>query len=101
MSARDHADSDDTIQLVLTAAERDALLKEAALFAGLEDKFKLGVAKAGQIEFRLTLDELDDLQGYIATAANRARSAKMRTALDSVFDKISNLLDEDLDEDID
>ena len=98
MNERERIDPDDAVRLLLTPAERDALLGEAALFAGLDDKLRLGVSRAAQLEFRLTLDELDDLQGYVAAAANRTRSRKLQHTLDAVYDKIQKLLDGEADE---
>lgn len=89
---------DDTVRLLLPPGERDALLKEAAPSAGVDHKLRLGVSRAGLLEFRLTFDELDELQGHIAAAANHTKSRKLQHTLDAVYDKIQKLLDEDADE---
>ena len=98
MNKRERIEPDDAVPLLLTPAERDALLGEAALFAGLDYKLRLGVSKAGQLEFRLTLDEVDDLQGYVAAAANHTKSRKLQHTLDAVYDKIERLLEGEADE---
>lgn len=41
----------------------------------------------------LAEDELDDLLGYVAAAANHVEDAKLEKELDALFDKLEVLLD--------
>ncbi len=42
----------------------------------------------GTITIRATLEELDDLQGYVAAEANHEEKKRRRNILDSVYDKV-------------
>jgi hypothetical protein len=84
------------IGLKLTQAERDLLL-EALL---LPPK---GVEQAVQDTppsepLMLDLDELDDLAGHVAAAANHAEDKKLRSKLDRISRKIAGLLDRHTDQ---
>ncbi len=81
----------ETLPLLLTAAERDAVVKEV-MPPTLEDKLQLGLAKHGEVEFQLTLDELEDLQGWVAATANHTKKKRLGALLDEVFLKIDSLL---------
>jgi hypothetical protein len=94
MKGREPIEPDDAVTLLPTPAERDAALSiEVLLPECLEDNLRLGVSKAGQLEFMFTLEELDELQGCLAAAANHTKSRKLQRNLDAVFDKIERLLD--------
>ena len=45
-----------------------------------------------------TLDELDDLAGHVAAAANHAEDKSLRDKLDRIYKKIAGLLDTHTDE---
>jgi hypothetical protein len=46
----------------------------------------------------LTLDELEELGGYVAAEANHTTDKKIRKKLDAIFSKIDDLLEADSDE---
>jgi hypothetical protein len=99
MNKREPIEPDDTVALLLTPAERDAAVSlEVFLPDDLERKLQLGVSKGARLEFPLTLDDLDELQGCVAAAANHTKSRKLQRTLDAVFDKIQKLLDRYTDE---
>lgn len=41
----------------------------------------------------LSLDEVEEIQGYVAAEANHTRDAKLRKRLDKLFDKFQKFLD--------
>jgi hypothetical protein len=79
------------LELDLTPAEREAILKN--LFA-LPSEYcdMLANADPGQ-PIVLTPDELEDFSGYVAAESNHTTSRKLRKALDSVYEKMTTLLD--------
>ena len=81
----------ETLPLLLTPAESDAVVKEV-MPPTLEDKLQLGVPKDGEVEFQFTLDELEDLQGWVAGTANHTKKRRLGHTLDEVFLKIDALL---------
>ena len=46
----------------------------------------------------LTLDDLEDLGGYVAAEANHTTDKKLRKKLDAIFSKIQDLLETHADE---
>jgi hypothetical protein len=42
----------------------------------------------------LSLDDIEDIQGYVAAEANHTRDTKLRKRLDRLFDKFQKYLDE-------
>ena len=79
------------ISVRFTIEERDLILKQT--FVGDDLTEKLHEAKAGGniIKVEYTLDELDDLAGFIAAEANHAENKKLEKKLEALYDKISNI----------
>jgi hypothetical protein len=94
--ARKHVRPGEKVGLELTGAEAKLLLGEILL----PDPDVEAVIKStppGE-PVLLTLDDLDDLAGHVAAAANHARDARLRKKLDTVSSKIDRLLGEYTDE---
>jgi len=78
------------IPVALTFHERDIIRDETfcdpnfARVAAIEGK---GITVA------LSLDEIDEMQGYIAAAANHSENRKLQKELDRLFEKFQVLLD--------
>ncbi len=45
------------------------------------------------IEVDLSMDEIEDVQGYVAAEANHTEDAKLEKELDRLFDKLQSYLD--------
>jgi hypothetical protein len=81
---------DEKIALKLTQAQRTLLLNDLTL---LPTEYETAIAATTANEpVMLTLDELEDLGGYIAAEANHCDDNKKQKKLDAVFDKIQRLL---------
>lgn len=79
------------LELDLTPVERRAVLKD---MIALPSDYRDMVANLHPEQpLLLTLDELDDFSGYVAAEANHAKSKKVRTILDTLFEKMTTLLD--------
>ena len=98
MSQRKRIEPGDAVPLMLTAAERDLIVAEVVPPPDLEDKLRLALRKGGRLQFLLTLDELDELQGWVAATANHNRKRAIQGTLDTVFSKIQGLLERYTDE---
>jgi hypothetical protein len=74
----------------LTLRERDLIRDETfctpdfAKFAVVEDK---------GIKVDMSLDDIEEIQGYIAAEANHTENKKLQKELDRVFDKLQVFLD--------
>jgi hypothetical protein len=78
------------VPLKLTDAER-ALLLERVTILPQEAETAIRSTPGGD-PVLLSLDELDELNGYVAAEANHTEDKKLAKALDRVFDKIEKLL---------
>jgi len=52
-----------------------------------------GVAKGGRVTVQLSLDDIEELQGYVAAEANHSKDRKLAKALYSVFNYLQTFLD--------
>lgn len=52
-----------------------------------------GVAKGGRITVQLSLDDIEELQGYVAAEANHSKDGKLAKKLYHVFDYLQTFLD--------
>jgi hypothetical protein len=86
------------IPLELTERERDLIMQHT--FAGnkLTDRLRV-VPSPGQRPFyRFTLDDLDELAGYVAAEANHAKVPKLEKELRQLYSRIADALESHTDE---
>jgi len=58
------------------------------------DEFgQYAVVEGKRLRLDLSLDDIEEIQGYVAAEANHTRDAKQRQRLDKLFDKFQNFLD--------
>jgi hypothetical protein len=75
----------------LTLRERDLIRSSTFLDP---DFGKGGVADGKCVTVDLSLDEIGEIQGYVAAEANHTRNSKFEKELNQLFDKLQALLDE-------
>ena len=78
------------VRVKLTIKERDLILNET--FYDL-DLLKLGIVEGKHAVFYLSLDDIENIQGYVAAEANHIEDMKLQRELDRLFDKFQKLLD--------
>ena len=86
----------DTIPLRLNARERHLIVEKT--FAPEELTARLIRSQGKEPDCRFTLDEFDELAGYVAAEANHARDKKLKKELDRIFALIDDLLGRYTDE---
>ena len=59
----------------------------------LTNRLRLARNRGKTPVYGFTLDELDELAGYVAAEANHAKNRQMQKELDRIFDRISGLLE--------
>lgn len=74
----------------LTLRERDLIRDE--LFCA-PDLIKFAVVDGKGIEVDLSLDDIEEIQGYVAAEANHTENKKLEKELDRLFDKLQVYLD--------
>lgn len=96
MPAKKQVRPDEKLPLKLTAAQRKLVLEDlTCLDREIAQVFQ--DTPSGQ-PVKLTLDELDDLGGFVAAEANHCQNKSKARKLHAVFDKIQSLLDKFTDE---
>ncbi|MBI4002477.1 MAG: hypothetical protein HY348_11925 [Nitrospira defluvii] len=78
------------LPVALTLRERDLIRDET--FCN-PDFATCAVMDGVGIRVELSLDEIEEIQGYVAAEANHTNNAKLRKQLDRLFDKFQMLLD--------
>jgi hypothetical protein len=74
----------------LTLSERDLICDETFC----DPKYvQLAVVVGKGIQVDLSLDDIEDLQGYVAAAANHTENSKLEQELDRLSDKLQVYLD--------
>ena len=82
---------DELIEFALTRRERDVVLKHTFIDAGLEKRLRLTVVSGTRLTVSLTLDDADDLAGFVAAEANHCADSKIKKLLDGVYDRLAHL----------
>ncbi|MEN8262300.1 MAG: hypothetical protein ABFR82_02445 [Nitrospirota bacterium] len=54
---------------------------------------KVGLIEKDKIKINMSLDDIEDLQGYIAAEANHTENKKLQKELDDIFNKLQDYLD--------
>lgn len=52
----------------------------------------IGIVSDGQVKLHLSLEEIEDLQGYVAAESNHAGDLKIQKALDKIFEQLERYL---------
>ncbi|MCK5685469.1 hypothetical protein KAJ27_15160 [bacterium] len=84
------------MSVTITIRERD-LIRDKTLY---DPNFaNVAVTSGDKIKVDLSLDDIDDLIGYIAAGANHAKNKKLQKELDKLFTKLQKILDKYDDQD--
>jgi len=90
---------DAKISLELNNRERELILNHCFADEELTGRLRIVPLPGEAPGYRFTLDELDELAGYIAAEANHAQDKKQRKDWDRLFSRISAVLECYTDED--
>jgi hypothetical protein len=86
------------VSLELNERERDLITKHTFAGNNLTDRLRI-VPSPGQRPFyRFTLDDLDELAGYVAAEANHAKVKKLEKELRRLYGRIAKVLESYTDE---
>ena len=81
------------VSLELNERERDLIVKHTFAASNLTDRLRM-VPSPGQRPFyRFTLDDLDELAGYVAAEANHAKVKKLEKELRRLYARIADILE--------
>jgi hypothetical protein len=78
------------LPVTLTRRERDIIHDQTSCDPNYT---RLAVVDGKGIKVDLSLDEIEDIQGYVAAEANHTKNKKLEKELDRLFDKLQVYLD--------
>ena len=79
------------ISIKFTIEERDLIVNQTFAGDDLTERLNEATAKGKYIKVSYSLDELEDLAGFIAAEANHAEDKKLEKKLEALYDKISEI----------
>ena len=83
---------DETVPLELNQRERDLIISHTFADDSLTDRLRGTPPPGLRPVFHFTLDDLDELVGYIAAEANHAKNKVLQEQLDQLCDRIEGIL---------
>jgi hypothetical protein len=89
---------DETVPLELNERERGLILSHTLADEELTNRLRVVPKKGARPIFRFTLDDLNELGGFVAAKANHTNDKKLRKELDRLFDRIQTTVDSYTDE---
>ena len=81
------------VPVKLSARDRELIMEYAMLEPDLTAELEKVRPEAGVLNFGYTLDDLDELLGYIAAEANRCKGQQLRKELDGLYDRLKDLME--------
>jgi hypothetical protein len=86
------------VPLDLTGRERDLIVKHTFAGSNLTDRLRIEPSPGRRPSYRFTLDDLDELAGYVAAEANHAEVKKLENELRRLYGRIAEVLESYTDE---
>jgi hypothetical protein len=86
------------VPLELNDRERDLIMNHTFADNDLTDRFRIVPGPGRPPSYRFTLDELDELAGYVAAEANHAKVKKLEKELRRLYARIAAVLESYTDE---
>jgi len=86
------------VPLELTERERDLIIKHTFAGNNLTDRLRIMPRPGRRPFYRFTLDDLDELAGYVAAEANHAKVKKQEKELRQLYSRIADVLESYTDE---
>jgi len=93
MKRRKQIAKGEKVSLELNERERDLIIKHTFAGNNLTDRLRLLPSPGKRPVYRFTLDDLDELVGYVAAEANHAKVKKLEKELRRLFGRIVDVLD--------
>jgi hypothetical protein len=78
------------LPVILTPKERNTIRDKTL---GDPDFGKVGIVQGKNIKIMMSLDEIEDIQGYVAAEANHTKDKLLQKQLDRIFEKFQYFLD--------
>ncbi|HEY6393109.1 MAG TPA: hypothetical protein VIX89_17645 [Bryobacteraceae bacterium] len=86
------------VPLELTEHELDLVMKHTFAGNNLTDRLRIMPSPGRRPFYRFTLEDLDELAGYVAAEANHAKVKKLEKELRQLYARIADILESYTDE---
>ena len=87
------------VPLKLSIRERELILEHTFADDELTAPLRIAPASGKTSVYSFTLDDLEELMGYVAAEANHAQDKKLQKELDRLFERMQTVLQSYTDED--
>jgi len=77
----------------ISVAEGKLIKEHTYVGRDVHDHIDQATASGSRLVMMLSLDEVEDLDGFVAAASNHCDDSKLEARLDRVFDKLGSILD--------
>jgi hypothetical protein len=91
--ARKTIASGTAVEVLFTLAERDLIVEHTFAGPDLTDRLQLATVKGTKLAVKYTLDDLDELLGYIAAEANHSENKKLEKQLDKMWGRLKKKME--------
>ncbi len=81
------------VDVSFTQGERTLMLEYTLAGPDLTDRLRVASIRGRNIVAKFTLDDLDELLGYIAAEANHSEEPKLQKRLDSLHDRLKTKME--------
>ena len=98
MRHRKQIASGEKVPLELTEHERDLIIKHTFAGNNLTDRLRIVPSPGRRPFYRFTLDDLDELAGYVAAEANHAKVKRLEKELRRLYSRMADVLESHTDE---
>jgi len=83
--ARTKIQPDNPVEVLLTPRERELVVEHSLAGSSLTDRLRMAPVSGTKLAVRYTLDDLDELVGYIAAEANHTVDKELQDELDALY----------------
>lgn len=87
------------VPLKLSIRERELILEHTFADNDLTAALRIAPASGKTSVYSFTLDDLEELMGYVAAEANHVKDKKLQKELDRLFERMQTVLESYTDED--
>lgn len=92
--------ANDTVPLELNRGERELIINHTFADESLTNRLRVAPQSGQRSVFHFTLDDLDELAGFIAAEANHAKNKVLQEQLDQLYERIEAVLSKYTDADV-
>ena len=84
---------DEPVEVSFTQGERTLILEHTLAGPELTDRVRIASTQGRKLVAKFTLDDLDELLGYIAAEANHSEDRKLQRQLDKLHSRLKTKME--------